>query len=93
VFSIFATLVRLNLEQFPGSKNNDDSFASLGSTRLYEDLAQLVDLGYLHPAGFIGLVKGEQVNLNGSKYWCSLTKDEAAHIAKQIHIPLDNYIV
>lgn len=87
-FSIFATLVNLNPGKFCGS-----SLESLGSTRLYEDLAQLVDLGYLHPASFTGLVKGEQVNLNNSKYWCSLAKDEAANIAKQIQIPLHNYIV
>jgi hypothetical protein len=96
VFSIFVTLVRLNPDgsrQFTGSKNEEFSPESLGSTRLYRDLAQLVDLGHLHPATFAASLRGEQVNLNGAKFWCSLTKEEAVHIAKKIGVPLESYLV
>ena len=93
VFSIFATLVQLNPESFAGMDDQTKGWQFLGSKRLYSDLAQLTDLGYLHPIVFNGSVKSEQVNLNAAKYWCSLTKEEAVRVAKRFDIPLESYIV
>jgi hypothetical protein len=96
VFSIFVTLVRLNPDSTPqlrGKKRNEYTADSLGTSRLYEDLRNLIDLGFLHPVTFSGGVRGEQINLNGSRFWCSLTAQEAKHLAKSVDIPLDSYLV
>lgn len=95
VLSIFVTLVRLNpfkLGHFP-DVDEGRKMQKLGSSFLYKDLAELIDLGYLHPTTFIGSIKNEQINFNGAKFWCSLTREEAINIAKKVSIPLDNYIV
>ena len=91
VFSIFATLVRLNPKHFDWLEKQN-ALGSLGTDRLYKDFAELVDVGYLHPATFAGAVKGEQINLNNAKYFCSLTKEEAMQVAEKYNIPLENYI-
>jgi hypothetical protein len=94
VFSIFLTLVRLNPNKLGHFDDLDDEeLQNLGSSRLNGDLSQLVDLGYLHATNFTGSMKTERINFNGTKFWCSLTREEAIHIAKEIDIPLDNYIV
>lgn len=96
VFSIFVTLVRLNPDsapQFPGKKRYEYSVESLGTSRLYEDLRSLIDLGYIHPVAFSGSVRGEQINLNGAKCWCSLTAKEALQLAESVGIPLESYLV
>lgn len=96
VISICHTLVRLNPDgpnPCPGRGPIEYSTESLGSVRFYNDLWQLVDHGYLHPVGFSGAIKSEQINLNGAKFWCSLTKNEALDIATVVGIPLDNYLV
>jgi hypothetical protein len=96
VFSIFVTLVRLNPDSAPqlrGKKPNEYTADSLGTSRLYEDLRNLIDLGFLHPVTFSGDVRGEQINLNGSRFWCSLTAQEAELLAKSVGIPLDSYLV
>lgn len=92
--SIFVTLVRLNPNKLGNFDDlSDEELQNLGSSRLHDDLAQLVDLGYLHATNFTGSLKTERINLDGTKIWCSLTQEEALHIAKRIAIPLDNYIV
>lgn len=96
VFSIFVTLVRLNPDSAPqwcGKKGIEYNTDSLGSSRLYEDLRSLIDLGVLHPVAFSGDVRGEQINLNGARFWCSLTVQEAEHLAEKVGIPLDSYLV
>ncbi len=96
VFSIFVTLVRLNPEsapQLPGKKREEYIADALGTTRLYEDLRQLIDLDFIHPVAYSGDVRGEQINLNSAKFWCSLTAQEASFLAEKIAIPLDSYIV
>jgi hypothetical protein len=98
VFSIFTTLVNLNPvrsgdEATKRGGEDDTAESSLGSFHLYDDLAQLIDLGHLHPVGYVGSVRGEQVNLNGAKFWCSLTKEKAVQIARKLRIPLESYIV
>jgi hypothetical protein len=94
VFSIFLTLVRLNPNKLGHFDDLDDEeLQNLGSSRLNGDLSQLVDLGYLHATNFTGSMKTERINFNGTKFWCSLTREEAIHIAKEIAIPLDHYIV
>eukprot|EP00980_Cylindrotheca_fusiformis_P031331 scaffold26184_cov132-Cylindrotheca_fusiformis.AAC.5 len=96
VFSIFVTLVRLNPnKQMMGHFDDLDEkeLQNLGSSRLHDDLAQLIDLGYLHATSFTGSLKTERINFAGAKFWCSLTREEAIHIAKRMAIPLDNYIV
>jgi hypothetical protein len=94
VFSIFLTLVRLNPSKLGHFDDLDDEeLQNLGSSRLNGDLSQLVDLGYLHATNFTGSIKTERINFNGTKFWCSLTREEAIHIAKEIAIPLDHYIV
>jgi hypothetical protein len=94
VFSIFATLVRLNPSKagdyFAGF--DDEKLKALGSSHLHKDLSELVDSGYLHRTKFTGTIKNEQINFNGAKFWCSLTREEATRLAKKIAIPLDNYI-
>ena len=95
VLSIFVTLIRLNpikLGHFP-EMDDVERTKRLGSSFLYKDLAQLIDLGYLHPTNFVGTIKNEQINFNGAKFWCSMTREEASTIAKRVNIPLDNYIV
>jgi hypothetical protein len=96
VFSIFTTLVNLNPVRSGEATergDEDDTAESLGSFHLYDDLAQLIDHGHLHPVGFVGSVRGEQVNLNCAKFWCSLTKVKAVKIARKLRIPLETYIV
>jgi hypothetical protein len=96
VFSIFVTLVRLNPDatpQLPGRKRQEYMADDLGGTRLYEDLHQLIDLGLIHPVTFSGDVRGEQINLNSAKFWCSLTLQEASNLALKIGIPLDGYLI
>ena len=95
VLSIFVTLVRLNpikLGHFP-EIDDGERMKRLGSSFLYKDLAQLIDLGYLHSTNFVGNIKTEQINFNGAKFWCSMTREEAITIARRVNIPLDNYIV
>lgn len=96
VFSIFVTLVRLNpdsVPHVPWRTTEELMVDTLGTTRLYDDLRQLIDLGLVHPVAFSGDVKGEQINMNGAKVWCSLTVLEASHLAQTIGIPLDSYLV
>lgn len=95
-FSIFVTLVRLNPDatpQLPGIKRHEYIADDLGGTRLYEDLHQLVDLGLIHPVTFSGDVRGEQINFNSAKFWCSLPLHEASNLAQKIGIPLDSYLI
>jgi hypothetical protein len=96
MLSIFVTLVGLN----PASEDwlidtgdRDDFLQSLGSTFLYTNLAQLRDYGHLHKAGFTGSLKTEQINLSSTKYWCSLTRDEAMVLATKVDIPLATYLL
>jgi len=77
VLSIFVMLVKLN--------SPDIDLDSLGTWHLFEDIAQWVDLGLLHPDATI--------NYNRPKFWCSLTKTEALRMASKIGIPLETYIV
>lgn len=96
VLSIFVTLVRLNPDcppLFPGKERKQYSTANMGGERLYKALSKLVELGYLHPVVFSGASKGEQININGARYWCTLTKEEAHSIAKRVGIPLDSYLL
>ena len=92
VFSIFVTLVRLNPE-IPGTKRVEFSADSLGTSRLYDDFRSLMDLGIIHEATFAGDAKGEDVNLNSAKFWCSLTEHQAMDLARTVNIPLDSYLV
>ena len=90
------TLVRLNPDrptQILGRMQQDYAVNELGSTSLYRDLHQLVELGYLHPVSHNGEIRGEQTNLNGAKFWCSLSMEEATNVAKENGIPLENYLV
>ena len=66
---------------------------SLESIYLEEQLSYLVDMGYLHRAAYNGVQRTEQINLNKSKFWCSLTREEAEALAKGADIPLDAYLV
>ena len=94
VFSIFVTLVRLNPNTGDGGDDDyecDDeetnleaSMDDLGSSRLYRDLSHLMELGYLQPA---------TTNKGGNQILCSLTKEEALGIAKNIGIPLERYLI
>lgn len=95
VFSIFVTLVRLNPSKIGGvfEEFDEDKLQNLGSSHLHKDMAELIDFGYLHPTKFNGSVRNEQINFNGAKFWCSLTREEALRIAKRFAIPLDNYLV
>lgn len=103
VISIFATLVRLNpavnetptsvLGGFEGGEDLEALMDSLGSTRLNTDIMHLIDTGYLHPAGFQGTIKAEQISLSTAKFWCSLTKEEAIEISTKLEIPIDKYLI
>jgi hypothetical protein len=96
MLSIFVTIVGLNPANarfVVGMEDREEILQTLGSSHLYENLAQLRDLGYLHEAKYNGSIKAEQMNLNGSKYWCSLTREEADILAKSMGIPLDNYLL
>lgn len=94
IFSVFVSLVNLNppTERQLVDKSEIGEY-SLGSTRLHDDIAQLIDMGHLHPIRFDGAVKGEQINFNNSKLWCSLTTEEAMQIAEDVHVPLQNFIL
>lgn len=97
VYSIFVTLIRLNPDSVPKilgtTKRIEFSVDTLGTTRLYEDFRRLMDLGYIHEAGFTSDTKGEEINLNGARYWCSLTDQQASDLARSVNIPLDSYLV
>jgi hypothetical protein len=96
MLSIFVTLVGLNPARedlLIDTGDRDDFLQSLGSTFLYTSLAQLRDIGHLHEAGFTGSSKTEQINLSSTKYWCSLTRDEAMGLAKKVDIPLATYLL
>jgi Origin recognition complex (ORC) subunit 5 C-terminus len=95
MLSIFVTIVSLNPPTTPTPiGNGDDLLRSLGSSHLFGNLAQLCDLGYLHQiSNTIGSIKSEVLALTGSKYWCSLSRDEALSIATSFDIPLNNYLM
>lgn len=96
MLSIFVTLVGLNPARedlLIDTGNRDNLLQSLGSTFLYTNLAQLCDFGHLHEASFTGSSKTEQINLSSTKYWCSLTRDEAMALAKKVDIPLATYLL
>ena len=96
VFSIFATLVKLNPDFQRGAlwaKDYDMDPVSLGSPRLFSDFSRLVDMGYLHPVSYKGSIRSEQMNFNKARFWCSLAKEDAMTIARRIGVPLESYIV
>ena len=94
VFSVFVSLLNLNppTERQLVDKPELDEY-SLGSIRLHDDIAQLIDMGHLHLIRFDGAVKGEQININNAKLWCSLTTEEAMQIAETVQVPLQNFIL
>jgi hypothetical protein len=93
VFSIFVTLVRLNPTTEKDEDDIKDIVESLGSSRLYNDLVHLIDLGYLHLSNYNGPIKGEEMNFSTARYWCSLTREEALAIAQKLEIPLERYLI
>jgi hypothetical protein len=95
MLSIFVTLVSLNPPTTPTLiGNGEDLLRSLGSSHLNGNIAQLCDLGYLHQiSNTIGSIKSEVLAPSGSKYWCSLSRDEALLIATSFDIPLNNYLM
>jgi Origin recognition complex (ORC) subunit 5 C-terminus len=102
VFSIFATLVRLNPPKneraamlhgdVDGGRDLEALIDSLGSTQLHTDVMELVDSGYLHRASYQGSIRAEQISLSNAKFWCSLTKEEAIEISTHLDIPLEKYL-
>ena len=101
VFSIFTTLVRLNPRGGEGDgADRDDAdlleatMDDLGSSRLYTDLAHLIDLGYLHPVGPGGNASSMAPHhLAPSRILCKLAREEALEISDRIGIPLERYLL
>ena len=95
MLSIYVTLYRLNTPPsgMGITQNSQQMLQSLGSSYLYENLAQLRDLGYLHEVQTVGQLKAEQVPMSAARYVCSLTKAEAVSISLAADIPLNNYLL
>ena len=96
MFSIFTTLVGLNATKsslLDHYRTRDEMLRSLESSYLDQSVSNLIDMGFLHRATFSGVQRTEQIGLNKSRFWCSLTREEADRLAKSADIPLDAYLV
>ena len=95
MLSIFVTIYQLNpsngglLSMMCGGS----SLRWLGSSYLYQNLAHLRDLGYLHEVHSAGQLKSEQMSTSSTKYWCSLSRAEANSISQAVDIPLNSYLL
>jgi hypothetical protein len=103
MLSIFVSIVGLNQqnEKAGGSsgqrqRGSEIKPAKIGSSDFFENLATLRDIGVLRDKANVsapgGATSMDTINMSAPRYWCTLTKDEADHIARSVNFPLEDYL-
>lgn len=86
MLSVFVSLVGLN----KSDSLSEEKLRSLGNSAFFENMAQLRGMQLLHEQP--NRAANEAARLSEPRYSCSLTLEEAQHIASEMNFPLDRYV-
>jgi hypothetical protein len=93
MLSVYSSVMGLLCDELPfssSSRDGDGVARTLGGSAFYDNLAILSDAGLIHE--YPNRSPYELFRLSETRYWTSLTHDEAKAMARSMNFPLDSYI-